>query len=86
MKSPGGGNGNTLQYSCLKNSTAEEPGGLYKGARGHKRVGHDLAAKTITTAVQYVDTMSSDGNGFISLCLISIPFISYCIIALARNF
>ena len=60
--------------------------GLYKGPRGHRRVGHDLATKTITTAVQYVDTMSSDGNGFISLCLICIPFISYCIMSLARNF
>ena len=28
-RSPGGGNGNPLQYSCLKNVTAEEPGGLW---------------------------------------------------------
>ena len=27
-KSPGGENGNLLQYSCLENSRAEEPGGL----------------------------------------------------------
>ena len=25
---PGGGNGNSLQYSCLGNSRTEEPGGL----------------------------------------------------------
>ena len=25
---PGGGNGNPLQYSCLENSMAKEPGGL----------------------------------------------------------
>ena len=27
-RSPGGGNGNPLQYSCLENSMADEPGGL----------------------------------------------------------
>ena len=27
-RSPGEGNGNPLQYSCLENSTTEEPGGL----------------------------------------------------------
>ena len=27
-RSLGGGNGNPLQYSCLKNPTAEKPGGL----------------------------------------------------------
>ena len=27
-RSPGEGNGNPLQYSCLENSWAEEPGGL----------------------------------------------------------
>ena len=27
-RSPGGGPGNPLQYSCLENSKAEEPGGL----------------------------------------------------------
>ena len=26
--SPGGGHGNPLQYSCLKNPMEEEPGGL----------------------------------------------------------
>ena len=26
--SPGGGNGNSLQHSCLENPMAEEPGGL----------------------------------------------------------
>ena len=33
-RSPGGGNGNPLQYSCLGNLTASSPW-------GHKRVGHD---------------------------------------------
>ena len=27
-RSPGGGHGNPLQYSCLENPMAEEPGGL----------------------------------------------------------
>ena len=27
-RSPGGGNGNPLQYSCLENPWVEEPGGL----------------------------------------------------------
>ena len=27
-RSPGGGHGNALQYSCLENSMTEEPGGL----------------------------------------------------------
>ena len=27
-RSPGGGHGNTLQYSCLENPWTEEPGGL----------------------------------------------------------
>ena len=28
VRSPGEGNGNPLQYSCLENSWTEEPGGL----------------------------------------------------------
>ena len=38
-RSPGGGNGNPLQYSCLKNAMDEEPGGLQ--SMGLQRVGHD---------------------------------------------
>ena len=37
-RSPGGGNGNPLQYSCLEKWT-EEPGGLQ--SMGSQRVGHD---------------------------------------------
>ena len=36
--SPGGGNGNPLQYSCLENPT-EEPGGLQ--STGLQRVRYD---------------------------------------------
>ena len=38
-RSPGEGNGNSLQYSCLENSVTEEPGGLQ--SMGSQRVGHD---------------------------------------------
>ena len=36
---PGGGNGNPLQYSCLKNPQIEEPGGLQ--SEGLQRGGHN---------------------------------------------
>ena len=38
-RSPGGGNGNPLQYSCLENPWTEESGGLQ--STGSHRVGHD---------------------------------------------
>ena len=38
-RSPGGGHGNPLQYSCLENPMEEEPGGLQ--SIGLQRVGHD---------------------------------------------
>ena len=38
-RSPGEGNGNPLQYSCLENPMEEEPGGLQ--SMGSQRVGHD---------------------------------------------
>ena len=38
-RSPGEGNGNPLQYSCLENPMAEKPGRLQ--SMGSQRVGHD---------------------------------------------
>ena len=38
-RSPGGGHGNPLQYSCLENPMDEEPGGLQ--SIGKHRVRHD---------------------------------------------
>jgi len=38
-RSPGGGHGNPLQYSCLENSWTEEAGGLQ--SMGSQRVAHD---------------------------------------------
>ena len=37
--SPGEGNGNPLQYSCLEKSMDREPGGLQ--SMGLQRIGHD---------------------------------------------
>ena len=42
-RSPGEGNGNSLQYSCWKIPWTEEPGGLQ--SMGSQRVGHNLVAK-----------------------------------------
>ena len=38
-RSPGGGHGNPLQYSCLENSMDKETGGLE--SIGSQRVGHN---------------------------------------------
>ena len=38
-RSPGGGNGNPLQYCCLGNPMTEEPGGLQ--SVGSERGGHN---------------------------------------------
>ena len=38
-RSPGGGHGNPLQYSCLENPWTEEPGGLQ--SIGSQRFGYD---------------------------------------------
>ena len=38
-RSPGEGNGNSVQYSCLENSRTEEPDGMQ--FMGLQRVGHE---------------------------------------------
>ena len=42
--SPGEGNGNPLQYSCLGNPWTEETGRLQ--SMGSQRVGHDFVIKS----------------------------------------
>ena len=42
-RSPGEGNGNPLQYSCLENSM--DRGAWWATVHGVARVGHDLATK-----------------------------------------
>ena len=44
-RSPREGNGNPLQYSCLENPWAEEPGGL-QSMMGLQRVRHDKGTNT----------------------------------------
>jgi len=44
---PGVGNNNPLEYSCLENSMAEEPGGLQ--SMGSQRVRHDWVTEHIFT-------------------------------------
>ena len=44
-RSPGGGNGNPLQYSCLEN--AMDRGAWQATVHGVSRVGHDLATKPL---------------------------------------
>ena len=48
-KTPGEGNGNPLQYSCLKNHITEEPGRLR--SMGSQRVGHDWATSLMQTCL-----------------------------------
>ena len=49
-RSPGGGNGNPLQYSCLWIPWTEEPGGLQSS--GLQRVGHDRLTKHVCSSPQ----------------------------------
>ena len=45
-RSPGEGNDNPQQYSCLGNPTTEEPGGLQ--FMGSQRIGHELVTRQLT--------------------------------------
>ena len=49
-RSPGEGNGNPLQYSCLRNPWTEKPGGLQ--STGSHRVRHNLVTKLSTLTYQ----------------------------------
>ena len=56
-RSPGGGNGNPLWYSCWETPWTEEPGGLQ--FMGLQRVGHDWsdlagAADVIKSKISYI--------------------------------
>ena len=42
-RSPGGGNGNPLQYSCLGNPMARGP--CWARVHGSQKVGHDSSTK-----------------------------------------
>ena len=45
-RSPGGGHGNPLQYSCLENPTDRGAWLATVSLWGHERVGHDLATES----------------------------------------
>ena len=53
-RSSGGGNGNSLQYSCLKISADREPGGLQ--SMGSQRVRHNWAHRASS---QHVDVLTN---------------------------
>ena len=60
-RSPGEGNSNPLQYSCLKNWT-EEPGGLQ--SMGQQRTGHDRVTEHACLSISiYKDSISISGLG-----------------------
>ena len=54
-RSPGGGNGNPLQYSCLENPWTEEPSGLQ--SMGSQRVRHNQATEQNTHTTMYISVM-----------------------------
>ena len=53
-RSPRGGNGNPLQYSCLENPWTEEPDGLQ--SMGSQRVRHNQATEC-NTHTMYISVM-----------------------------
>ena len=55
-RSPGVGNGNPLQYSCLENPWMEEPGRLQ--SMGPQRVEHDWATSLFTLHVSYISQVT----------------------------
>ena len=84
-RSPGGGHGNPLQYSCLGIPWTEEPGGLQ--SVGSQRVRHDLAIEHEHAQLTIMAMLYVTSPGLIccitgSLCLL-IPFT--CFVAPASN-
>ena len=55
-RSPGEGNGNPRQYSCLENPMTEEPGRLQ--SMGLQRVGHNCTTNTHTHILAIVDSVA----------------------------
>ena len=53
-RSPGGGNGNPAQYSCLESPM--DRGAQRAMVRGVARVGHDLATDTLTIQPEHLLT------------------------------
>ena len=62
-RSPGEGNGNPLQYSCLGNPTIEELGRLQ--SMGSQRVGYDRARACVHTYTQLTEADLYQGTLFL---------------------
>ena len=52
-RSPGEGNGNPLQCSCMENPWTAEPDGLH--SMGSKRVGHDFATRQQQVSLGWIE-------------------------------
>ena len=74
---PGEGNGNLLQYSCLKIPWMEEPGGLQ--SMGSQRVGHDFTFTFIMTTVRWYLIVVLIG---ISLIMSDVEHLLLCLLAI----
>ena len=74
-RSPGEGNGNPLQYSCLENPWTEEPGRLQ--SRGSQRVGHDHS-----TAHHHLTTTPNKPTTNLILLLLTKPTDFLCLVIL----
>ena len=70
QESPGGGNGNLLQYSCQKISRTEQPGGLQSlGSQIHRQnwsnwacinlLYHEIPQKTLESLLQHYSSKAS---------------------------
>ena len=64
-RSPGGGNGNPLQYSCLEIPWTEEPGRLQ--STGSQRAEHDLGTEHAHTRVSSRATQSGHSQLYIHM-------------------
>ena len=77
---PGEGNGNLLQYSCLKIPWMEEPGGLQ--SMGSQRVGHDFTFTFIMTTVRWYLIVVLIG---ISLIMSDVEHLFMCLLAISMS-
>ena len=68
-RSPGGGNGNPLQYSCLENPMNK--GAWRATVSGVARVGHDLACPHKSIPCIFANLVSHEENACVFSCALS---------------